>query len=628
MTAPAVFAILSAWLPGLLGVAALWPGDRSLRRDAMVILSLGLGLGLGVTSAMFYLASLVSDTPLLTAAAIEWTLAAGLAIAVWRRWRRRRPAAEAGSSAGGFLAFAILGTLFLQAGLVAGVVAVRAYQSEPYSNSDGWTIWLMQARFLFRGGGDWPAVLQAPQISWVHPDYPLLVPASFARAWAFAGQDAPVISGTISALFGLATLGLLVGTILTLRDRLIAIAGGLLLLGTPFFVTFSSNQHADIPLGFYILAALAAVALAGGQPRDWRLPALAGFAAGMAAWTKNEGLLFVVVFSGAWVLHEGMHRRWGPVAAFAAGLAIALLPVAHFKLLLAPANDIMASRPWDRLADLVDPARHRLIVASLWRDVWRFGEWRVVPFGLMLLPLIGGGWRRIKTHEWLVALVLLLVLGGYYAVYLLTHWEVTAHLDSSLVRLLLQLWPAALLFWALAASTCPPRAGAAAGDRHRWRRLVLGSFVVNAVAGVLVFGAMNRQLAANQLAAANLKGGRVTVLIGDGWYGRESHGRDVWVWSQGESALLLNLDGTQPCTTSLSFTLRGLGDRTVTATVDNRVVWRGRVGEEPQAVEIAGLALLPGITRILLQDDAPGVAESPAGDARALTFAVYNPRFH
>lgn len=625
MMVPAVFAVVSAWGLGTLVVATVWPRARAWSADVALILSLGLGTGLGITSVTFFAASLLAEDPLPLGLGLDLGLAALLGAAAWRR--RRGRVRESVSPAGSFWLPALLGSVFGQAAIVALVATIRAYHAQPYSNADGWMIWLMRARFMFRGGADWPEALRAPQVSWTHPDYPLLVPASIARAWAFVGSDAPWVSGLISALFGIATVGLLVAAVARLRTRTVAFAGGLLLLGTPFFVTFSSNQHADIPLGFYILAALVLLVLDVGEKRGHGLALLAGATAGLAAWTKNEGQLFVVVAGLVWGSREIAHRSWRNLAAFAAGLTLALLPLAFFKLQLAPHNDIVASAPWSRWRELFDGSRHGLILATLARDIPRFGAWVVTPFLVMLLPLIGAGWKRIAPREWLVPAVVGLMLAGYYAVYLLTHWDLSAHLDSSLVRLLLQLWPAAILSWCLvvgsgfAPSDSVPRPLASPVRR----RLIAALLVANLGVAAGVIAAMNRQLAGNELAAARIDGGRVRVLLDEGWFGRETHEGQTWAWAKGPATLRLQFDGSRATTVRLRFTLRSLGARTVTARRDNQEIWRETFGDEAREVAITALVLEPGSNAIVFHTDEPGVPEAPDQYARALTFAVYDP---
>jgi hypothetical protein len=164
--------------------------------------------------------------------------------------------------------------------------------------------------------------------------------------------------------------------------------------------------------------------------------------------------------------------------------------------------------------------------------------------------------------------------------------------------------------------------------RPPWRRTTAAAAIllVNVGMATGVQAALGRQLAANELATGQVGGASINVIMEDGWFGRETHGRDVWAWSKGESTLLLRLSGKQPATITLRFGVRGLGTRTVTARIGERAVWRGVVGEEAAFVKIADLALQPGRNAIVFQSDVPGVLESTGPEARALTFALYNPR--
>jgi hypothetical protein len=620
----AVVAIVSAWLLGVLSVAAMWPARPLRRSEILLILALGMGVGLGVTSALFFAASLA---PSRTAAMYTLEFLVGVS-AAWLAWSRRRPLsgrtdAPASNDRLGSL---IVGTVFTQACLVAAAVGVRAYGAEPFSSSDGWTIWNMHARILYLGGENWPEILRATQLGWTHPDYPLLVPASVARAWTYAGHDSPVVAGAISGMFGLATLALLVAGVSYLRSRTVALIGGLVLLGTPFFVTFSTNEHADIPLSFYILATLVLTAATRNDPGAWRTSALAGICAGFAAWTKNEGLLFAVVVSAVFMAYGLAAGARGRIAAFVAGIAVALIPVACFKLSIAPPNDVVASDPWTRLNAMLDWSRHRLIIQSLWRDVSRFGEWSTVPFLAMVLPLIGSGWRQLSPREWIIAVVLGLVLAGYYIVYLLTHMDLAFHLDSSLVRLLLQLWPGAVFFWCLAISCDASHPLLASRAMPGTQARNPGMFIaVNGALAAVVFSALGRQLPVDQFGANRIDGATAALFAGDGWFGMERHGTDRWAWSTGKSTLHIDVNSKPPQSVTLQFSIRALGSRMVTARMGEKIIWQASVGEDAQDAEVRGLAIKRGTTHIVFQTDSPGVPESNGANARELTFALYNP---
>lgn len=621
MTFAAVLALGSAWLMGVLLVSLLWPGPRRWRADLGFILPLGLGLGLGVTSAIFFAASLASSQPVRLSLILEFSIAAGLAWLVGRRSRLATGTGKAGTPGHSWLV-AFGATALGQAALVAAVTSWRAYVAEPHGGWDGWAIWNMHARFIFRGGENWTRLLQQPPVAWTHADYPLLIPASVARGWAFVGQDGAFVSGLLSGSFGLATVGLLVAAVGRLRQPLVGIVGGLVLLGTPFFVTFASNEHADIPLGFFLLATVVLMALGQRQPEVRGFPVLAGLCAGLAAWTKNEGLLFALLAAGVFMAQAARRGARRASGAFILGLVVALVPVAIFKIFVAPHNDIVSAGIGGRLAQLVDGSRHRLILASLVRDVTRFGEWSVLPFFAMIPPLVVPGGKRLGRGEWWVAGLLALTGAGYYAVYLITPWDLAWHLDSSLVRLLLQLWPAAVFFWCLAISQ--DEEVSAARRRPRWFLPWFG--VANLGLGAVVLTVLARQPAPNQLAVARVSGGEVSLLTGDGWFGCERDRRAEWMWSKGESVLFVRSAAAQPVALTLRFRIRGLGARTVRAFVGAGVVWQGAVGEALVPTEIAGVVWPPGVTAVVFKTDAPGLPESGSPNARALTFALYDPR--
>src|SRR6185369_6107839 len=120
-----------------------------------------------------------------------------------------------------------------------------------------------------------------------------------------------------------------------LRTVTPALLGGLLFVSTPFFVTFATNEHADLPLASCMLAAVLLTLL--GQS-GW----LAGLLAGLAAWTKNEGVLFALLFGTVRLVagrRSEARASWRP---FLAALAVILMPLLAFKIALAPINDLLA----------------------------------------------------------------------------------------------------------------------------------------------------------------------------------------------------------------------------------------------------------------------------------------------
>ena len=80
-----------------------------------------------------------------------------------------------------------------------------------------------------------------------------------------------------------------------------------------------------------------------------------------------------------------------------------------------------------------------------------------------------------------------------------------------------------------------------------------------------------------------------------------------------------------PVTAQLDFALRALAPRTVIIRHDGRELWRGPVGEKTTRHAVS-LRLAPGRTVLEFSTDTPATREGPAADARALAFALYDPR--
>ena len=133
-----------------------------------------------------------------------------------------------------------------------------------------------------------------------HPGYGLLIPGAIARAWTLSGTgDAPAAVGIV---FTLAVVGLLLGAAGSFRGEASGLVMVIVLLAGEGFVSQAAIEYADIPLSLFILATISLLALA--ERHDWHpgVLLLAGLCAGLGAWTKDEGVPFLVLalMVGAW----------------------------------------------------------------------------------------------------------------------------------------------------------------------------------------------------------------------------------------------------------------------------------------------------------------------------------------
>jgi hypothetical protein len=262
-----------------------------------------------------------------------------------------------------------------------------------------------------------------------------------------------------------------------IRGRISAMLGATALLATPAFIEQGTSQYADVPLSFFILASIALLCLhddlAQGDlaqkdhayaTRCSRLLALAGLAAGYAAWTKNEGLLFlcalVLARSLTLLRHKASRGNWISAARRISPLVLATMPalllIGCFKHFIAPPGDLFSSGA-STLHKLLEPSRYWAILRWYIKGFFRFGGWLLLPGTLLLIAyyVAAGKEEHVEPQTGIRTsiLALALTLAGYFAVYLVTPYDIFWHLRFSLLRLFLQLWPSAIFVFFLIVKT-------------------------------------------------------------------------------------------------------------------------------------------------------------------------------
>jgi hypothetical protein len=411
-------------------------------------------VGLGFCSLLFY----IFRRPMFT---VEFALLLVPMCAVWG-WRQswRKLAAFDWSWRAPLLGLILASAV---------TVAVTGFLSEvdhlPHGDVDGWAIWNTHARLLHRAGPNWKSILPYT----FHGDYPLLTSAVAARFWRYAGAEVPEAGAFLGIMLSLSGVALLGVTLRELRDGRIAALFAFVLLGTPYYLTLAGDQFADVPLSFFILATVALLVMHfEREPAGSGLLVLAGFTAGLAGWTKNEGLVFVLVALAVLFVPLLLTRTKSvhQFVSFSVGALFPLLIILFFKLTQARQNDLIESSNYQTLQGMLNVERHIMIVKYVAASFWTFGAWAIAP----LIPLFafvglrGPDRIMVRSYGWLTgAAILAIMTAAYYFVYLITPLDLQYHLKSSLDRLMIHLWPSFLLLLGLAARPCeaPARQGEA-----------------------------------------------------------------------------------------------------------------------------------------------------------------------
>ena len=453
-----VISILLALLIGFLLVQALDPVRTMQPRWAAVLFdaALGAGIGMGLTSIIFLLLDVTGAATPAAIFGIDIALVGGLG---WQYMRSRAGKAVPSASSETAPGFRWTWLLALAFGVVLVISWIRLVQMAtalPVGEWDAWALWNLRAKFLAAPGGAWRYAL-SPLLSNTHPDYPLLLPAFVARAWK-AGGGVNMVAPVVTALvFFAALIALLVSTVALLRGAASALLAGLVILSTTSLLLWAPSQYADIPLAFFYLGAIAlmfleaspTVSLSDGGRRAllW-----AGLCTGLAAWTKNEGIAFLVCILAVFLAFTLWRQRDATAIIRAgwllAGVAPGVFLTLWLKLSLAPAVDPLVTQGLSGVARLQDVSRYVEVAKGFFTNLLNLGSGAAHP--LILLAILGILLRwQVEERYRLPVLIatagLVLVFLSYCAVFIITPYALAWQVQSSFDRLILQVWPSFLL---------------------------------------------------------------------------------------------------------------------------------------------------------------------------------------
>jgi hypothetical protein len=343
------------------------------------------------------------------------------------------------------LAVPLLGAVY-----IAFRYSIYSAVAHPHGTWDSWAIWTLRARFLFRAGPQWKDAFSSV-IGYSHPDYPLLLPATIDRLWTYLQHEALLVPTMVGFFFMLCTVGLAMSSMAMLRGKSQALLVGAVLVTTPFLAEHSVSGYAESPLMFFFLATTVLLIMSDSKPQ---MLVLAGLTAGLAAWTKNEGLLFLISAAMSLILTIFLSRGWAacirPVSFFVAGAFPVLAVIILFKSQVHLGNWLFEPDPGGGtvLERLTSIDRYSMISKYYFGELRGFGGWEIpmVPvLGVyyLLLGRVPGIRQKPGLHAAMWTLGFALV--GYFLVYVITPTDLEWQLGNSLNRILLQLWPAAVL---------------------------------------------------------------------------------------------------------------------------------------------------------------------------------------
>jgi hypothetical protein len=448
--------VVSLTLPVLAAYTLVAACDRGRGNDpATLALRLGLavGIGLGLCSCGYFLWLFFVGPPAEVYHCCElavFAAAAVVGLAAMRRRARLESSCETAIEPTAATPWRrLLCIAFCGAAVFAMLGAIGDYWREPLGGCDAWLIWNQRARGIFLGGEHWR---QAFGAAYLHTDYPLLMPSGNARLWSYLGNASGWVPWLFGLLFTSATIAILAAGTARLRSRSQGLLAGLALLSMVAFVQRGVSQYADVPLAFFLLAAVLSIVWHDAEEHSrGGLLIISGLMAGLAAWTKNEGLLLLLVLPAARavaVWRPGRTRNLARELAFwGAGALPILAIIAIQKGFLAGNNDLVSGQGWHAtLGRVLDPWRYWQTAQGMLASALRTARPLAIVLPLCVI-LMGPARNRMRAAAGLrtAGFVMLFMLAGYFMVYITTPADLDWHLATSAERLLIHVWPLCLL---------------------------------------------------------------------------------------------------------------------------------------------------------------------------------------
>lgn len=336
--------------------------------------------------------------------------------------------------------------------LCAGIFFFESVK-EPHGIFDAWGNWNLGARFISRDPLTWSKLFNEMFAGYFHTDYPLLQKSFIARCWIISKNETVWVPITFAFIFTFCTIGLLTSAVASISNKLTGLMAGLILLATPSFMCIGYSQYADSTIGFFYLATIILLSIARSGTRKPLLLILAGLTAGLSTWSKNEGLIFIaclLISELTSLLYKNLNELKHDFKFILIGFLPVFLFVIYFKLSISPPNELFLDQTASSYLDrLLDPKRY-VTVCNIFIDMLRsFGRWDLNPWWIFLFGILykGVNFNQNRNVIFYNFTFIVLFLIALFFVYILTPMDLIWHLNTSLHRLLFQLFPAFIFIY-------------------------------------------------------------------------------------------------------------------------------------------------------------------------------------
>lgn len=326
---------------------------------------------------------------------------------------------------------------------------------KPIESYDAIAIYAVKSKMLF-----FTRVLNADfflslKALFPHPDYPLNIPFAETFLYLMMGSFNDQLVKIIFPLYFVALLALLYNAVRRFAGMTYALFFCFILATIPMVGAYAANAYHELPLSCYYFASALLLFRWFDRPDRPYLLALSAVLVGLAAWTKNEGLLYCVVNTavlGVFVVFNARKMRLPdalgvaayPVIVLALTLPWALVKrsfgIVNSEIDLANINPVYLAAQLHKFLPILDEFQKQVFGPKKWNLIW------IAAIAILVMyrhKVLGGVQRRY------IALSLCLTVAGYVLFYLISYVDVGYFVSKTWARFLLHFLPVVVYWLAL-----------------------------------------------------------------------------------------------------------------------------------------------------------------------------------
>ncbi len=166
---------------------------------------------------------------------------------------------------------------------------------KPIESYDAIAIYAIKSKIFYLAGSIPQGFFRGLARAFPHPDYPLNIPLSQTLIYLSLGNLNDQLVKLIFPLFFIGILVMLYFSIRRFASQAYALLFTFILASVPQFNAYAANAYLDLPLAYYCFASSLALFSWLEDKKKTQSLILSAIMAGLAGWTKNEGLMYCAI---------------------------------------------------------------------------------------------------------------------------------------------------------------------------------------------------------------------------------------------------------------------------------------------------------------------------------------------